>query len=30
MLIINGQYIDHPELEQSDRTRMKIFRVDPI
>jgi hypothetical protein len=27
--IANGGAIDHPCLEQGDRKRMKIFRVDP-
>lgn len=29
ILMVEGQYLDHPDLEQGDRTRMKIFRVDP-
>lgn len=29
VLMVEGNYLDHPELEQGDRTRMKIFRVDP-
>ncbi len=27
--IANGGVIDHPRLEQGDRKRMKIFRVNP-
>ena len=29
ILMVEGKYLDHPELEEGDRTRMKIFRVDP-
>lgn len=29
MLMVEGKLLDHPELEQGDRSRMKIFRVDP-
>lgn len=29
MLMVEGKYLDHPELEQGERSRMKIFRVDP-
>jgi hypothetical protein len=29
VLMVEGNYLDQPELEQGDRTRMKIFRVDP-
>jgi hypothetical protein len=29
VLMVEGNYLDHPELEQGDRTRMKIFRIDP-
>ncbi len=29
MLMVEGKYLDHPELEEGDRTRMKIFRVNP-
>nr|DAC74537.1 TPA_exp: hypothetical protein [Elizabethkingia anophelis] len=25
--MVEGKYLDHPELEEGDRTRMKIFRV---
>jgi len=29
ILMVEGKYLDHPELEEGDRTRMKIFRVNP-
>ncbi|WP_149242862.1 DUF1801 domain-containing protein [Dyadobacter sp. 32] len=29
ILMVEGQYLDHPDLEQGDRTRMKILKVDP-
>lgn len=29
ILMVEGKYLDHPELEKGDRTRMKIFRVNP-
>lgn len=29
MLMVEGKYLDHPELEEGDRSRMKIFRIDP-
>lgn len=29
MLMVEGKYLDHPELEQGTRSRMKIFRVNP-
>lgn len=29
LLMVEGKYIDHPELEKGKRTRMKIFKVDP-
>ncbi|MBL7856380.1 MAG: DUF1801 domain-containing protein [Cyclobacteriaceae bacterium] len=29
MLMVEGKYLDHPELKKGDRTRMKIFTVDP-
>lgn len=29
ILMVEGKYLDHPELEVGDRTRMKIFRVNP-
>lgn len=27
--MVEGKYLDHPELEAGKRSRMKIFRVDP-
>ena len=29
VLMVEGNHMHSPELEQGDRTRMKIFRVDP-
>lgn len=29
ILMVEGKYLDHPELETGSRSRMKIFRVDP-
>ncbi len=29
ILFVEGKYLDHPELEKGDRSRMKIFRIDP-
>ncbi|MNJ84637.1 hypothetical protein D3C87_20950 [compost metagenome] len=29
ILMVEGKYLDHPDLEVGDRSRMKIFRVDP-
>lgn len=29
ILMVEGKYLDHPELEEGDRKRMKIFRVNP-
>jgi hypothetical protein len=29
ILMVEGKYLDHPALEEGDRTRMKIFRVNP-
>jgi len=29
MLMVEGKYLDHPELEEGARRRMKIFRVNP-
>ncbi len=26
---VHGQLLDHPRLEQGDRSRMKILRIDP-
>jgi hypothetical protein len=27
--MIEGNFLDHPDLEQGNRSRMKIFRVNP-
>ena len=29
ILMVEGKYLDHPELEEGNRSRMKIFRVNP-
>ena len=29
ILFVEGNQMNHPELESGDRSRMKIFRVDP-
>lgn len=29
ILMVEGNYLDHPELEAGKRSRMKIYRVDP-
>ena len=29
ILLVEGKYLDHPKLEEGERKRMKIFRVDP-
>lgn len=29
ILMAEGKYLDHPELEEGSRSRMKIFRVNP-
>lgn len=29
IIMVEGKYLDHPKLEEGDRSRMKIFRVDP-
>ena len=29
MLMVEGKHLDHPDLETGNRSRMKIFRVDP-
>ena len=28
-LMVEGKHLDHPQLEAGDRSRMKIFRVNP-
>lgn len=29
ILMVEGRYLEHPDLEAGERSRMKIFRVDP-
>jgi hypothetical protein len=29
LLMVEGKHLDHPELEQGSRTRMKVFNIDP-
>ncbi|MFD2036823.1 DUF1801 domain-containing protein [Belliella marina] len=29
ILMVEGKHLDHPQLEEGDRKRMKIFRVNP-
>ena len=29
ILMVEGKHLNHPELEEGDRSRMKIFRVSP-
>lgn len=29
ILLVEGKYLTHPSLEQGDRARMKVFRVNP-
>lgn len=29
ILMVEGKYLDHPELEEGNRSRMKILRVNP-
>lgn len=29
ILMVEGKHLDHPELEEGDRSRMKIFNVNP-
>lgn len=29
LLMVEGKYLDHPKLEQGNRARMKVYRVDP-
>ena len=29
LLLVEGRHLIHPRLEKGDRSRMKIFRVDP-
>ena len=29
ILMVEGKHLDHPKLEEGNRSRMKIFRVNP-
>ncbi len=29
LLMVEGKHLNHPELEEGSRSRMKIFRVNP-
>jgi hypothetical protein len=29
LLLVEGKHLDYPELEEGDRSRMKILRIDP-
>jgi hypothetical protein len=29
LLLVEGKHLDHPVLEVGDRSRMKIFRINP-
>ena len=29
LLMVEGKHLDHPELEQGSRSRMKVFSIDP-
>ncbi len=29
ILMVEGKYLDHPKLEEGNRSRMKIFRINP-
>ncbi|WP_026210845.1 DUF1801 domain-containing protein [Flexithrix dorotheae] len=29
ILFVEGNYLDHPQLEAGNRARMKVFRLDP-
>lgn len=29
LLLVEGKHLDHPDLEEGNRSRMKIFRVNP-
>ena len=29
ILMVEGKYLDHPELEEGGRSRMKIYRINP-
>lgn len=30
MLMVEGKHLNHPQLEQGKRSRMKVFRVNPL
>lgn len=30
ILFVEGKHLNHPKLEQGTRSRMKIFRIDPV
>jgi len=30
ILMVEGKHLEHPELEVGKRSRMKIFRIDPL
>lgn len=30
LLLVEGKYLNHPQLEEGNRSRMKIFRVNPL
>jgi hypothetical protein len=29
LLMVEGKHLDHPELDQGTRTRMKVLHIDP-
>lgn len=29
ILMVEGRHLDHPQLEKGNRSRMKIYRIDP-
>ena len=29
ILLVEGKYLNHPQLEEGNRSRMKIFRINP-
>ncbi|MEO7988701.1 MAG: DUF1801 domain-containing protein [Chryseolinea sp.] len=29
ILMVEGKYLDHPKLEEGNRSRMKVFRINP-
>lgn len=30
LLLVEGKHLDHPRLEEGNRSRMKIFRINPV